>query len=122
MKIGLILRLFKSLGFNLQVFRGLRVKTRDDGLIPNKLRVSYAKPPHKGVLGNLNRTIPSGWPRLDLTVERAGAGARRALKGGLGVSVNQGGADRSGPAVAAWVREREENDWIWIGGMILDLL
>jgi hypothetical protein len=81
-----ILRLFKSLGFNLQVFRGLRAKTRDGGLIPNKPRVSYAKPPREGVSGNLNRMIPSARPRLDLTVERVGAW--RALTGGLGVSAN----------------------------------
>jgi hypothetical protein len=43
MKIGLILWLFKSLGFNLQDFRGMHAKTRDDGLIPNKLRVSLTK-------------------------------------------------------------------------------
>jgi hypothetical protein len=107
MKIGLILRLFKSLGFHLQDFRGLRAKTRDGGLIPNKPRVSYAKPPREGVSGNLNRTIPSARPRLDLTVERAGA--RRALTCGLGVSANQGGADRLGLAAGARVRKREEN-------------
>jgi hypothetical protein len=33
MKIGLILYIFKSLGFNLQDHRGMRAKTRDVGLI-----------------------------------------------------------------------------------------
>jgi hypothetical protein len=61
------------------------VKTWDGGLIPNKLRVSYAKLPHEGVSGNLDRTIPSKRPRLDLSAERAGAGVRRVLIGGLGM-------------------------------------
>jgi hypothetical protein len=33
MKIGIILYIFKSLGFNMQDHRGLRTKTRDNGLI-----------------------------------------------------------------------------------------
>jgi hypothetical protein len=80
----------------------MRTKTRDDGLIPNKPRVSYAKLPHEGVSGNLNRTIPSGRPRLDLAVERAGA--RRVLTGGIGASATRGRADRPGPAAGARVR------------------
>jgi hypothetical protein len=36
-------------------YRGLRAKTRDGGLIPNKPRVSYAKQPHEGVRDLLNR-------------------------------------------------------------------
>jgi hypothetical protein len=67
--------------------------------------VSYAKLPREGVSGTLDRTISSGRPRLDLAVERAGM--RRALTGGLGVSANQGRADRPGPAGGARVRERE---------------
>jgi hypothetical protein len=47
MKIGLILLIFKSPGFNLQGYRGLRAKTRDDGLILNKSRVSLI--PREGV-------------------------------------------------------------------------
>jgi hypothetical protein len=49
MKIGLILELFKSLGFNLQDYRGLRAKTMDGGLIPNKPRVSLTKLPREGL-------------------------------------------------------------------------
>jgi hypothetical protein len=71
MKLSLIMWLFKSLGFNLQDLRGLRAKTRDGGLIPNKPRVSLTKLPHKGVSGTLDPAIPSGWPRLDLAVEHA---------------------------------------------------
>jgi hypothetical protein len=55
MKIGLILRIFKSRGFNLQDYRGLRAKTRDDGLILNKPRVSLIKLPREGVSDDLNR-------------------------------------------------------------------
>jgi hypothetical protein len=40
MKISLILSLSKSLGFNLQDYKGLLAKTRDSGLIPTNLRVS----------------------------------------------------------------------------------
>jgi hypothetical protein len=54
MKIGLILKLFKILGFNLQDYRGLRARTRDGGLIPNKLRVSLTKLPREGLSGPLN--------------------------------------------------------------------
>jgi hypothetical protein len=36
MKIGLILQLFKSLGFNLQDYRGLHIKYRDDGFYSGK--------------------------------------------------------------------------------------
>jgi hypothetical protein len=36
--------------------------------------------------------------------------------------VNQGGADRPGPAAVARLRGREENSWIWIGELRLDLL
>jgi hypothetical protein len=73
------------------------------------------------VSGTLDSTIPSGRSRLDLAVERAGAGARRALIGGLGVSANEGRADRPGPVVGARVRERVENGRIWIGRSGLDL-
>jgi hypothetical protein len=55
MKLGLILWIFKSPGFNLQEYRGMRAKTRDGGFISNKLRVSYAKQPREGVSGPLNR-------------------------------------------------------------------
>jgi hypothetical protein len=54
MKLGLILLIFKSLGFNLQEYRGLRAKTRDGGLILNKLRVSLIKLPREGVPGDSN--------------------------------------------------------------------
>jgi hypothetical protein len=40
MKISLILSLSKSLGFNVQDYRGLCTKTRDSGLIPTNPRVS----------------------------------------------------------------------------------
>jgi hypothetical protein len=43
MKLGLILGIFESPGLNLQDYRGLRAKTRDDRFISNKPRVSYAK-------------------------------------------------------------------------------
>jgi hypothetical protein len=86
MKLSLILCLFKSLGFNLQNFRGLRAKTRDDGLIPNKPRVSYAKLPCEGVLGTLDRTIPSGRPRLDLAAERGHGRTASADRWARGVS------------------------------------
>jgi hypothetical protein len=76
MKLSLILRLFKSLGFNLQHCKGLRTETRDNGLIPNKQRVSYTKLPREGVSGTLDRTILSERTRLDLAVERTGADAR----------------------------------------------
>jgi hypothetical protein len=57
MKLGLILRIFKSPGFNLQEYRGLRAKTRDDELIPNNPRVSLIKLPREGVSGKSNRQI-----------------------------------------------------------------
>ena len=57
MKIGLILQLFKSLGFNLQDYRGLRTKTKDDRLISNKPRVSLTKLPCEGVSGESNHQI-----------------------------------------------------------------
>jgi hypothetical protein len=57
MKLGLILGIFKSLGFNLQEYRGLHAKTRDGGFISNKPRVSYAKQPREGVSGESNRQI-----------------------------------------------------------------
>jgi hypothetical protein len=79
------------------------VKTRDGGLIPNKPRVSYAKLPHEGVSGNLDRTISSERPRLDL------AGAWRALTGGLGLPATQGRADRPDPAAGVRGRERVRN-------------
>ena len=97
------------------------MKTRDNRLIANKPRVSLTKLPREGLSGTLDRTIPSERPKLDLAVERAGAGARRALTGGLGVSANQGRADRPYPAAGAQVRERVENGWIWIGRSGLDL-
>ena len=84
--------------------------------------VSYAKLPREGVSGTLDRMILSGRPRLDLTAERAGAGARRALTGGLGVSATQGRADRLDPVAVARVRERVTNGRIWIRGLRLGLL
>jgi hypothetical protein len=99
-------------------------ETRDDGLILKNSRFYYAKLPREGVSGTLDRTIPSGWPRLDLTAKRAGACAcaRRALTGGLGMSTTQGGANRSDLAAGARVRERVRNSRIWIGGLRLYLL
>jgi hypothetical protein len=47
--------MFKSPGFNLQNYRGLRAKTRDDGWILNKPRVSLIKLPREGVPGDSNR-------------------------------------------------------------------
>jgi hypothetical protein len=55
MKLGLIMRIFKSLGFNLQEYWGLRAKTRDIGLILNKPRVFLIKLPREGVSGDSNR-------------------------------------------------------------------
>jgi hypothetical protein len=55
MKIGLILSKFKSPGFNLQDYRGLRTKTKDSGLILNKPRVSLIKLPREGVPDDSNR-------------------------------------------------------------------
>jgi hypothetical protein len=55
MELGLILWIFKSPGFNLQDYRGLRAKTRDGGLILNKPRVSLIKLPREGVSGDSNR-------------------------------------------------------------------
>jgi hypothetical protein len=57
MKLGLILSIFKSTGLNLQDYRGLRVKTRDDRFISNKPRVSLRKLPREGVSGESNRQI-----------------------------------------------------------------
>jgi hypothetical protein len=57
MKLGLILRIFKSPGLNLQDYRGLHAKTRDGGLISSKPRVSLIKLPHEGVSGESNRQI-----------------------------------------------------------------
>jgi hypothetical protein len=39
----------------MQDYKGLRVKTRDGGLIPNKPRVSLTKLSREGVSGPLNR-------------------------------------------------------------------
>jgi hypothetical protein len=64
----------------------VRAKIQDGGLILGNQRVSYAKLPREGVPGTLDCTTPSGRHRLDLAVERAGVGMRRALIGGLGVS------------------------------------
>jgi hypothetical protein len=55
MKLGLILSIFKSPGFNLQDYRGLHAKTRDNRLILNKPRVSLVKLPCEGVSGDSNR-------------------------------------------------------------------
>jgi hypothetical protein len=57
MKLGPILWIFKSPGLNLQDYRGLRVKTRDGGLISNKPRFSLRKLPREGVSGESNRQI-----------------------------------------------------------------
>jgi hypothetical protein len=57
MKLGLILGIFKSPGFNLQEYRGLRAKTRDDGLISSKPKVSLTKQPREGVSCESNRKI-----------------------------------------------------------------
>jgi hypothetical protein len=54
MKLGLILRIFKSPGLNLKCYRGLRAKTRDGGLISSKPRVSLRKLPREGVSGECN--------------------------------------------------------------------
>ena len=72
----------------------------------------------EGVSDDLNHRIADQQTGLDL----ADAGAQRALTGGLAVSANQGGADRSGPVAGVRVREREENGRIWIGGLRLGLL
>jgi hypothetical protein len=57
--------LFKSLGFNLQDFRGLRAKTRDSELIPNKPRVSLTKLPREGVSGFLGHWSEiNGWEQI----------------------------------------------------------
>jgi hypothetical protein len=47
--------IFKSPGFNLQEYRGLRAKTRDGRLILNKPMVSLIKLPREGVSGDSNR-------------------------------------------------------------------
>jgi hypothetical protein len=57
MKLGLLLWIFKSPGLNLQDYRGLRAKTKDDGLISSKPRVSLRKLPSEGVSGESNRQI-----------------------------------------------------------------
>jgi hypothetical protein len=57
MKLGQILWIFKSLGLNLQDYRGLRAKTKDGGLISHKPRVSLIKLPREGVSGESNREI-----------------------------------------------------------------
>jgi hypothetical protein len=57
MELGLILGIFKSPGLNLQDYRGLRAKTRDDGFISNKSRVSLIKLPREGVSGESNCQI-----------------------------------------------------------------
>ena len=85
-------------------------------------RVSYAKLPREGVLGNMDRAITSGHPRLDLAVERAGTDAQRALTGGLGVSATRGRADRPGPAIGTRVRGARLSSWIHIGRWRSDLL
>jgi hypothetical protein len=66
MKLGLILWIFKSTGFILQDYRGLRAKTRDDGLILNKPRVPLIKLPCEGVSGDSNCWIRNRRSRLDL--------------------------------------------------------
>jgi hypothetical protein len=54
-KLGLILCIIKSPGLSLQDYRGLHAKTRDDGLISSKPRVSLRKLPREGVSGESNR-------------------------------------------------------------------
>jgi hypothetical protein len=92
MKIGLIMWLFKSLGFNLQDYRGLRAKTRDGGLILNKLRVSLTKSTER-------RGIGSAQP-LDVKstaeIRSAGKNARtgeRTLTGGPTMSATEKGGE-----------------------------
>jgi hypothetical protein len=121
MKIGPILLLFKRSGVCLKEARGLRAKTQDSGLILGNPRVSYAKPPCEGVSGNLDRTITSRRPRLDLAVERAGVDGQRALTGGLRVSATRGRADRPGPAIGVRVRGAGPSSWIHIGRWRPDL-
>jgi hypothetical protein len=53
MELGLILGIFESPGLNLQDYRGMRAKTRDDRLISSKPRVSLRKLPREGVSGEL---------------------------------------------------------------------
>jgi hypothetical protein len=53
---------------------------------------------------------------------RMGAGVRRVLTGGLGVSATQGRADRPDLVAEGRVRERVRNGRICIRGLILDLL
>jgi hypothetical protein len=99
MKLGLILWIFKSPGFNMQEYRGLRTKSRDGGLILNKPRVSLIKLPREGVPGDSNCYISNRWPRLDLR-PRARAAGGRVLTGGPGSVSDRGGGrnDRAGPA------------------------
>jgi hypothetical protein len=90
--------MFKSPGLNLQDYRGLRAKTRDDGLILNKPRVSSIKLQCEGVSGDSNRYIRNRWPRLDLRPRARACGRASADKRARGVSDRGGRTDRSGPA------------------------
>jgi hypothetical protein len=69
-KLGLIPQFTKRLGFSLQKYMGLRVKTGDGGLILTKPMVSLANLPREGVSTDLDRTIADQQPGLDLS-ERA---------------------------------------------------
>jgi hypothetical protein len=91
MELGLILGIFKNPGLNMQDYRGLCAKTRDDGLISSKPRVSLRKLPRDGVSGESNRWIRNRQSRLDLRPRTRAGG--RALTGGPG-SVSDRGEER----------------------------
>jgi hypothetical protein len=52
----------------MQEYRGMRPKTRDDGLFSGKPRVSFAKLPREGVSGLLSCQIYDQRSRLDPSV------------------------------------------------------
>jgi hypothetical protein len=98
------------------------VRENQEGRVDSKQTwVSLTKLPRERVSGTLDRTIPSRRPRLDLAVERASAGTRRALIGGLEASATQGRADRLGPAAGARVRGAGLTCSICIGRLRLGL-
>jgi hypothetical protein len=51
----------------MQEYRGLRAKTRDNGLILTKPRVSLANLPREGVQGCASHPISDQRPELDLS-------------------------------------------------------